>query len=178
MDTRRIWHITWRALLAMSIASGAFGCKVGGSDASPTATTAPAGGDVVRYANMETPASGVMSIRDVVVARKAADRFSAQVLTLQTGAAVTRVAQYGQFTLVTWNNGTGMGWVETAIAMRVTLFDGGLQPGQAAPAGFNDAGALVPQPVVVQPLPTVAATTPTTPKPATTPNVGIKPKVK
>lgn len=188
MDTRRTRHITWCALLAATVVSGAFGCKAGGSDAAPTATPAPAPapaaaaeGDVVRYANMETPASGIMSIRQAVVARKAADRFSAQLVTLQAGTAVTRVAQYSGFTLVSWNNGAGSGWVETAIAMRVILFDGGFQPGQAEPAGFNDAGVVVAQPVAAQPTPAVTqpaaqptpaptpAPTPTAPKPAPTP---------
>jgi hypothetical protein len=200
MDTRPIRHITWCALLAATVASGAFACKGGGSDAAPTAAPAPApapaaaaDGDVVRYASMEMPASGIMSIRQAVPARKAADRVSAQVVTLQAGTAVTRVAQYNGFTLVSWNNGTGTGWIETALALRVVIFDGGLLPGQAEPAGFTDAGVVAPQPVaqptpvaatppvVAQPTPvpapvptpTVAKPAPTPPPPATAP--GFKP---
>jgi hypothetical protein len=55
-------------------------------------------------------------------ARKAADRTSDIVVTLQPGNEVTQVAERHEFTLVTWHNKSGdhYGWVETNVAFRDT----------------------------------------------------------
>lgn len=156
--------------LAMVATASAACDKLGGtkeapaSSAAPAATTAPAAGaGVTRYGTSETAESGTLSIRQPVAARKAADTVSATVFMLQPGSAVTRVAHYGGYTLVSWTvpNGTEMGWVDTALATRgtVVLLDAGVPTTtNVAPAfsnaGFGPSGSARPAPT------TPPATTP------------------
>src|SRR4051812_32526633 len=98
-------------LLAVSLlATAAIACKSGSSgqenapaaDPGPAIGATPQGGDVVRYAGMEMNETGQAGIRQAVQARRAADYNSTTVATLYPGTQVTRVAHYGNYSLVAW----------------------------------------------------------------------------
>jgi hypothetical protein len=157
-------------VLGLATVAMASACdKLGGTKEAPAssaaATAAPAAATaaVTRYGTSETAESGTLSIRQAVAARKAADTVSATVFMLQPGSAVTRVAHYGGYTLVSWTvpTGTEMGWVDTALATRstVVLLDAGVPTTtNVAPAfsnaGFGPSGSAKPVPT------TPPATTP------------------
>ncbi len=81
--------------------------------ASPPAPAAPAG-DVTRYPD-ERPLTGGASLVNDVTARKQTNLQSEVVQNLAKGSFVTRVAQSGNWTLVSWKQTAGdkMGWVES-----------------------------------------------------------------
>lgn len=120
----------------------------------PAPTTPTTSGEAKRYTG-ETPDSGQLAISKTVPARKEADRKSEVVVTLQPGSAVTRVARYGGYVLVTWTNKSGehFGWVELSQAVSDRQWDGGVQGveglGTRTDAGTRttvDAGKLGPPP--------------------------------
>lgn len=82
----------------------------------PTPAAAPAS-DVTRYPD-ERPLTGGANLVNDVPARKQANAQSELVQNLARGSFVTRVAQSGNWTLVSWKQTAGdkMGWVESAKA--------------------------------------------------------------
>ncbi|MEO5727435.1 MAG: hypothetical protein ABI134_26010, partial [Byssovorax sp.] len=92
-------------------------------------------GDVVRYAGMEVVETGQTGIRQAVQARRAADWSSPTVVTLYPGTQITRVARYGNFSLVSWSGAAGaqQGWVDTNVAFSVQRVDAGAGTMKPAP---------------------------------------------
>lgn len=125
--------LTCSMVAAAVLAMCAAGC--GRSDArqdhepAPIAAPPPEPGqqpknEVVRHAGMEAE-DGRASIRQTVIARKAADATSPVVATLYSGTVVTRVGRFGDFHLVAWTSlaGPQQGWVDGALAFQVRGFD-------------------------------------------------------
>lgn len=169
MKTKRGFHQS-RPLLAATIllAGSALACKMGGSSENESNQAAPATNqginEVVRYSGSEAVDTGQSTIRQAVAARKAADWSSANVATIYAGTVVSRVARYGNFSLISWSGPAGLqqqGWVETNTAFnsRVVLFDAGVP-------NTNPGFGVIGTPVVNNPNPTVA--TPPPPPPPTT----------
>ena len=174
----RLASLLW---LGLSVTIASAGCDklgIGGSkDPEPTPSGAPApeptaaapsSNEVIRYSTMEVAESGGLTIRQQVRARKAADRNSDVVDTLPVGTGVTRLARYGGFTLVQWNNGSQQGWVETAQALYSNNqhWDAGVWD-----AGFGTLGGqptTPPPPVTTTPPPPTTTAPPPPPPPTTT----------
>lgn len=119
---------------------------------------APQGADVVRYTGMEVVETGQTGVRQAVQARRAADWSSPVVATLYPGTQISRVARYGNFSLVSWSGPAGaqQGWVDTNVAFSVQRIDAG-------------AGAIKPAPVFGAPTTTTTTTAPTTTTTTTAP---------
>ena len=174
----RLAALLWLGLSATTTASACDKLGIGGSkEAAPAATQAsaaeptpatPTGNEVIRYSNMEVAESGTITIRQQVRARKAADRNSDVVDTLHVGTGVTRLARYGGFTLVQWNNGSQQGWVETALALYAynQTWDAGVWD-----AGFRTLGGDP----VTPPPPVTTTTTPPPPPPPPPPTTTTRP---
>ena len=151
------------APLVMAVAllgAASLACKLGSNaDSSTTGDSigvavTPQGTDVVRYSGMEVIETGQAGIRQAVQARRAADWGSPLVATLYPGTQISRVARYGNFSLVSWTGSMGVqqGWVDTTVAFSAQRIDAG---GGIAPAKVFGA-------------PTTTTTTTTTPPAATT----------
>ena len=168
-------------------------CKLGSSgqeaapaDPGPAAVT-PQAADVVRYSGMEVVETGQAGIRQAVQARRAADWTSTSVATLYPGTQISRVARYGNYSLVSWTaaGGVQQGWVDSNVAFAVVRIDAGVGV-KPAPVFGTTPTVATPTPTVAAPTPTVATPAPTLttppPKPtatvtttATTPRTGFKP---
>jgi hypothetical protein len=166
-------------LTVMLLGATALACKMGNSGQENGTSAGPAavaqGADVVRYSGMEVNESGQAGIRQAVQARRAADWNSTTVATLYPGTMITRVARYGNYSLVAWTGSAGaqQGWVDSNVAFSsVRLLDAGIQP----PAAFG-ATTVNQQPTTTTP-PVVTATPTGTAPPkatATAPTTGFKP---
>jgi hypothetical protein len=174
-------------MAAMALTMASLACNRGGSssgEGTPNGVE-PGANDtsgVVRYSGMETAESGNSSVRTAVQARRAADWSSPTVATLYPGTVVTRVARYGNYSLVSWpaSGGTQQGWVDANVAFTTRWLDAGTtDPGTAVPA-FGTPVGVNPgtQPTVVAPQPTVATPTPTVATPTPTPTVTVPPPTK
>ena len=160
------------ASLVLAVAllgANALACKSKeNAPAEPGLGAAAQGADVVRYTGMEVVETGQTGIRQAVQARRAADWSSPTVATLYPGTQISRVARYGNFSLVSWTGSAGaqQGWVDTNAAFSVQRVDAG-------------AGAIKPSPVFGAPtVTTTATTTPPTTTAAptvTTPGSTFKP---
>jgi hypothetical protein len=179
------------ALLGVS----ALACKSGSGGQDGTADPGPAtaqGADVVRYTGMEVADTGQAGIRQAVQARRAADWTSTSVAMLYPGTLVSRVARYGNYSLVAWTGAAGaqQGWVDSNVAFASVRLDAGVVMQPAPVFGTPTVGTPVvttpPPPVVTAPptttttapkvTPTPTATTPPKVTPtATTPRTGFKP---
>jgi hypothetical protein len=110
--------------------------------------------DVVRYTGMEIGDTGQFSVRQTVVARKAADYTSTVVSTLRTGTVVNRIARYGNYSLVAWAGlgGTQQGWIDTnaAFTVRPVILDAGIDVSQIGTPVFGNVGT----PPIATPPPT------------------------
>jgi hypothetical protein len=145
---------------------------------------APQGTDVVRYTGMEVVETGQTGIRQAVQARRAADWSSPSVATLYPGTQISRVARYGNFSLVSWSGpgGAQQGWVDTNAAFSVQRIDAGAGAIKPAPV-FGAPTVTTPPTTTATTPPTTTATTPPTTPPKTTvtaptvtaPRTGFKP---
>ncbi len=171
------------SLVACDKLKGAAGSTDPTATAAPPAPeqpAAPQANEVIRYSTMEVAESGNVTIRQPVRARKAADRSSDVVDTLQAGASVSRVARYGGFNLVTWNNGANQGWVETQVAFAFNSipFDAGVFDAGFKGLGGLDSGTTPTSTAPPPPPPPPPATTTTPPPPPPPPPArdgGVKP---
>ncbi len=96
------------------------GCNMGGGGS----------GTITRYEGQEVEVTGAITIPTPLPARKAADTSAESVQTLQAGQSVSRKAEFGNFTLVTWSGPDGKqqeGWIETSSASNAQ------KPSQVAP---------------------------------------------
>jgi hypothetical protein len=154
----------------------ALACKSGngqenGTPADPGPAAAAQGGDVIRYTGMEVAETGQTGIRQAVQARRAADWSSPMVVTLYPGTQVSRVARYGNFSLVSWSGPAGaqqQGWVDTNVAFSAQRIDAGTGTMKPAPVFGAVTGTAPP---TVTATPTVS-TTPT----VTAPKGGFQPR--
>jgi hypothetical protein len=188
------------APLAMAVAllgAASLACHLGSSGESSTTGDAigvatPQGTDVVRYSGLEVIDTGTASIRQAVQARRAADWSSSLVATLYPGTQISRIARYGNFSLVSWagSMGTQQGWVDTTVAFSLQRIDAGAAvvpaPVFGTPTATTPAATTTAPPAATTTTPPAATTTPpkttttapTTPAPTatvTTPRTGFKP---
>lgn len=178
MKSKRGFHQS-RPLLAatMLLAGAALACKLGGNSEQESGQNAPVdpnapSNQVTRYAGAEAADTGQSTIRQAVAARTSADWSSTMVATIYSGTVVTRMARYGNFTLIRWSGIAGLqqqGWVDSSVAFtttppRLIPTNPGIDPG--VQGGF----VATPTPTVnTPPPPTVAQPTPPPPTVATTP---------
>jgi hypothetical protein len=161
----------------------ALACKSGnsGQENGTPADPGPAvaqGADVVRYSGMEVNESGQAGIRQPVQARRAADWNSTTVATLYPGTMITRVARYGNFSLVAWTGSAGaqQGWVDSNVAFAFVRTDAGaVQPPTVFGATTINQQPTGTAPPVVTTPPVVTAPPPTTTTPTVPPKTGFKP---
>lgn len=154
-------------LLAVTLLGAtALACKSGNSgEASPAdpGPAAPQGASVVRYTGMEVAETGQVGIRQAVQARRAADWTSTSVTMLYPGTQVSRVARYGNYSLVAWTGAGGaqQGWVDSNVAFAAVRLDAGVMK----PAPVFGAATVVPPPTATtppKPTPTATTTAPRT----------------
>jgi hypothetical protein len=184
------------APLVMAVAllgAASLACKLGSSaDSSTTGDSigvaTPQGTDIVRYSGMEVIETGQAGIRQAVQARRAADWGSPLVATLYPGTQISRVARYGNFSLVSWTGSMGVqqGWVDTTVAFSAQRIDAGVGVAPAPVFGTPTTTTTTTTPPAVTTTPPAATTTPpaaTTTPPKTTataptataPRTGFKP---
>jgi hypothetical protein len=164
-------------LAALTLGTAFTACKLGrnSDDQQQQGTVAPdqgqgqglvLGNDVVRYTGMEVGDSGQFSVRQTVVARKAADFTSTVVATVRVGTVVNRIARYGNYSLVAWGGlgGTQQGWIDTNAAFTAprVVFDAGIDASQIGTPVFGTIGT---PPTVAPPPPPPPPTTQTVPPP-------------
>jgi hypothetical protein len=158
----------------------ALACKSGngqenGTPADP-GPAAPQGGDVVRYTGMEVVETGQTGIRQAVQARRAADWSSPTVATLYPGTQISRVARYGNFSLVAWSGAAGaqQGWVDTNVAFSAQRIDAGTGTMKPAPV-FGAVTVTAPPTVTTPPTSTTPPKTTAAPT-VTAPRTGFQPR--